>query len=130
MKSWTCPQCGEDNGETSGLCWNCGTCPEGTAPGPDFVREVALGDPASGIEVEEEEADWMAAPERELACLRCGQPMRTVGRQRFHDGTRALPVLLGELGEHFVKRETFDVLACGACGKVEFFVSEAPRTDA
>jgi hypothetical protein len=129
MKSWTCPQCGEDNGETYDLCWNCGTRADGTAASPDFVREVPLGDPASGIFVEEEDEDWTAASERELACLRCGEPMRTIGRKRFHEGTRAWPFMLGNLGELFVNRESFDVLACAGCGKVEFFVTAAPRRE-
>lgn len=65
-----------------------------------------------------------AAKPRDLACLRRGTPMVAVSRMRFHEGTRAWPFLLGDFGELFVNRETFDTYACTGCGKVEFFVTE------
>ncbi len=50
--------------------------------------------------------------------------MSVVDRIKIHEGTRAWPFLLGRLGELFVSRSTFDIYACGTCGKVEFFVAE------
>jgi hypothetical protein len=40
--------------------------------------------------------------------------------RNFHEGTRW--GLLGELGELFVNRESFDIYVCPRCGRVEFFV--------
>ena len=50
--------------------------------------------------------------------------MSVVDRIKIHEGTRAWPFLFGRLGELFVSRSTFDIYACGTCGKVEFFVAE------
>lgn len=36
---WTCPKCGEPNLPAFGLCWNCGTTPDGQ-PGADFVVDL------------------------------------------------------------------------------------------
>jgi len=46
--------------------------------------------------------------------------MEYVGTKRFHEGTRW--GVLGDLGELFVKRESFDVFVCPRCGRVEFFI--------
>lgn len=53
-------------------------------------------------------------------CPRCHTTKQYVGTRRFHEGTRW--GLLGDLGELFVNKETFDVYACPRCGSVEFFV--------
>jgi hypothetical protein len=42
------------------------------------------------------------------------------GTKNFHEGTRW--GLLGDIGELFVNKETFDVYHCPKCGRVEFFV--------
>jgi len=55
-------------------------------------------------------------------CLRCGRPLAYLGTRKFHEGTRAWPFLLAELGELFVNREEFQIFACARCGHVEFFV--------
>jgi hypothetical protein len=34
-----------------------------------------------------------------------------------------MPFLLGNVGELFVNRESFDSYACSRCGKVEFFLA-------
>jgi len=44
-------------------------------------------------------------------------------RMKFHEGSRAWPFVLGDVGELLVNRESFDVHACGKCGKVEFFLA-------
>lgn len=112
MAIWNCTACGEDNDSDFGICWNCGAQSDGGPPDPEFVHDdVLLVD--DGV------------PEaRDLKCLRCGAPMQTLGRLRFHEGTRALPVIYGQLGELLVNRESFDAYACtGAnCGHVEFFL--------
>ena len=55
-------------------------------------------------------------------CLRCGQALAYLGTRKFHEGTRAWPFFLGNVGELFVNREEFEVYACARCGRVEFFV--------
>jgi hypothetical protein len=44
-----------------------------------------------------------------MQCPRCERELEYVGTKKFHEGSRAAPFLLGELGELFVKREHFDV---------------------
>lgn len=108
MNDWTCPACGEVSSPEFEVCWNCGTHADGTAPDAGFVREDAPApDPVA----------------RDLACLRCGGPMRHRGTREFHEGSRAQEVLLGEL---FVGRERLDLYACDACRRVEFFIADAP----
>ncbi len=107
MQAWTCPHCGQSNGTAFDICWNCGTGMGGDPPAPDFVRDdVPIAHPQ----------------ERELDCLRCRQPMTSQGLMRFHEGSQAAPFLLGGLGELLVRRQGFQVFACGGCGKVEFFL--------
>ena len=55
-----------------------------------------------------------------VQCVRCKVPKRYLGNRRFHEGRRW--GVLGDLGELFVNRETFDIYACPVCGSVEFFV--------
>ena len=57
-----------------------------------------------------------------MICPRCETSLEYVGTKKFHEGSRAAPCLLGELGELFVKREHFDVYVCPRCGRVELFV--------
>lgn len=57
-----------------------------------------------------------------MICPRCETSLEYVGTKKFHEGSRAAPFLLGELGELFVKREHFDVYVCPRCGRVELFV--------
>lgn len=109
--SWVCGACGEQSEPGFDVCWKCGSGRDGSLPATGFDSDVKLGE--SGV--------------RTLACLRCTAQMEFNGRKRFHEGTRALPFLFAELGELFVNREAFDVYACPACGKVEFFVEPARR---
>lgn len=55
-----------------------------------------------------------------LSCPSCQTTLNYAGSKRFHEGTRW--GLLGDLGELFVNKETFDVYYCPGCGKVEFYV--------
>ena len=57
-----------------------------------------------------------------MLCPRCETRLDYVGTKKFHEGSRAMPFLLGEIGELFVKREHFDVYVCPRCGRVELFV--------
>lgn len=57
---------------------------------------------------------------RSISCPRCNVQKTYLGTKRFHEGKRW--GLLGDLGELFVNKETFDVYACPMCGSVEFFV--------
>ncbi|USN98618.1 MAG: hypothetical protein H6810_10660 [Phycisphaeraceae bacterium] len=57
-----------------------------------------------------------------MSCPRCEATLNYVGTKKFHEGSRAAPFLLGDLGELFVNREKYDVYVCPECGRVEFFV--------
>ena len=108
MAAWRCVACGQSNGDGFDLCWNCGTASDGSPASPDFVRDdVPLAEQVP----------------RELSCLRCSQPMISLGLRRFHEGSQAAPFLLGNLGELLVDRESFELFTCSACGEVEFFFS-------
>jgi hypothetical protein len=110
MRVDQCPRCAAPWEPGYTLCWQCGAGIDGAPPSPGFVPE-GIG------------ADGQALPARELACLRCGEPMVLVGRMQFHEGSRMWPFLLGNVGELLVNREHFDSYACRACGKVEFFLT-------
>ena len=55
-----------------------------------------------------------------ISCHRCDKQLNYVGTKRFHEGTRW--GALGDLGELFVNKESFDVYVCPHCGRVELFV--------
>ena len=55
-----------------------------------------------------------------MKCPRCDTDLDYVGTKSFHEGTRW--GFLGELGELFVNKESFDVYVCQRCGRVELFV--------
>ena len=55
-----------------------------------------------------------------MVCPRCTTTLDFVGTKRFHEGTRW--GVLGEIGELFTNRESFDVYVCPRCGRVELFV--------
>ena len=114
MGIWTCISCSETIEPEFDTCWNCGTHHDGSPADDSFVRDDA---PAP---------DRDLANPRDLHCLRCQGTMRIIGRKRFHEGSQALPFLLGDLGELFINRQSFDVFACGSCGKVELFVTDLP----
>lgn len=57
-----------------------------------------------------------------LACPRCGVALAYIGKKKFHEGSRGWGAFLGDIGELFVNRESFDVYCCPRCGRVEFFV--------
>jgi len=64
----------------------------------------------------------MQMNQKNLECLRCKAPMKFMGEVKFHEGSRAMPFLFGNVGELMVKRERFDSYACTRCGHVEFFL--------
>ncbi|MGN6223717.1 hypothetical protein [Pseudoxanthomonas sp.] len=107
MAEWICKSCNASNEGEFDICWQCGTGHDGTPPDPAFSRSQ---------ETHHESL-------RVLQCLRCQSPMTLVGIKRFHEGSRLAPFLLGDLGELLVNRESFELYACSACGKVEFFLS-------
>ncbi|MBP6750983.1 MAG: zinc ribbon domain-containing protein [Xanthomonadaceae bacterium] len=111
MAIWNCASCGEDNDSDFGVCWNCGAKLDGGPKDPTFVAD------------DTHTTDDGEAEPREIACLRCGAPMRTLGRMRFHEGSRLPGLIYGNIGELLINRESFDVYACSGagCGKVEFF---------
>ena len=92
---WTCPKCGEQHDDQFESCWKCA----GLATAPSGATSPAA-DP--------------------LRCPRCPAALAYVGTKKFHEGTRW--GILGELGELFVNRESFDIYVCPRCGRVEFFV--------
>ena len=55
-----------------------------------------------------------------IVCARCELPLEFVGTRDFHEGTRW--GVLGELGELFVNKQSFDVFVCPRCGRVELFI--------
>jgi len=113
MGYWNCSNCKEANDNHFAQCWKCGTRADGTPPPPGYQRDDAR--------------PWLQPP-RQINCLRCpGTPMEFIGRKRFHEGSQAMPFLLGDLGELFVNREEFDLHACPGCGRVEMFLSSAQR---
>ncbi|MBL7818408.1 MAG: hypothetical protein JNL70_25580 [Saprospiraceae bacterium] len=58
----------------------------------------------------------------ELKCLRCFDTrMIYNGTERFHVGSNSAPFILGDFGELFVSKQTFDVYYCPSCGKAEFY---------
>ena len=57
---------------------------------------------------------------KQITCLPCQVTLTYAGTKKFHEGTRW--GVLGELGELFVSKETFDVYYCPRCGKVDFYV--------
>jgi hypothetical protein len=65
---------------------------------------------------------YAAANARSHVVARCDTELQYVGTKRFHEGTRGWGFALGDLGELFVNRESFDVYVCGRCGRVELFV--------
>jgi predicted nucleic-acid-binding Zn-ribbon protein len=58
--------------------------------------------------------------EREITCLRCGAELACSGIYQFHEGKRY--GVFGNLFELFVRKRSFEVYECAACGKVEFYV--------
>lgn len=55
-------------------------------------------------------------------CAACSLALRFMGTKRFHEGSRAAPFVLGDLGELFVNREHYDVYVCPRCGRIELFL--------
>jgi DNA-directed RNA polymerase subunit M/transcription elongation factor TFIIS len=63
--------------------------------------------------------------ETDLKCLRCfDKKMIYNGTQRFHVGSNSAPFIIGDVGELFVNKQTFDLYYCPKCGKVEFYYRE------
>lgn len=93
MLKWSCRKCGAVVAEEYTSCPTCGSDPSRDAPAD------ARGD-----------------------CLRCEGTMRLGGTLKLHEGTRLWPLLIGNLGELMVNRETFETHVCDRCGKVEFYV--------
>lgn len=60
------------------------------------------------------------AEKNPLSCPRCDKKLNYVGTKRFHEGTRW--GVLGDLGELFVNKESFDVYVCPHCRRVELFI--------
>lgn len=110
---WTCPKCAEQIEDTFEECWKCGTFEDGTqdaafakAEDVDFAKRAAIAsDPVE---------------KHPIHCPRCEQALEYMGTKKFHEGTRW--GALGDIGELFVNKETFDVYCCPRCGRVEFFV--------
>lgn len=92
---WTCPKCGERHDDQFDSCWKCST-----PPGAAIVSAPA--------------------DSRTLDCLRCQTRLVHAGKKKFHEGNNW--GILGEFGELFENRETFQVYFCPNCGKVEFFL--------
>lgn len=55
----------------------------------------------------------------ERNCLRCGAPMRHVGREKLQLGQTGW--FLGNLPNLFAGAIEVDIMICAVCGKVEFF---------
>ena len=102
---WTCAKCREEIEDTFDACWKCGTFKDGTED-PDFANRVPVTPEA--------------VDKHPIHCPRCEQALTYMGTKSFHEGTRW--GALGDIGELFVNKETFDVYCCPRCGRVEFFV--------
>ena len=79
-----CSKCGETHDDQFESCWKCAG--EVMAPTPK-----------------------QPAP-NPIRCPRCITDLDFVGTKRFHEGTKW--GLIGELGEIFVNRESFDIYVC------------------
>lgn len=101
---WKCAVCdAEIEDDTWQQCWSCMTDRDMPAEEAQQLKKK------------------LSAPiDSKVQCLRCDYPMNHAGTRQFHEGSRW--GALGDLGELFVNRETFDVYYCPKCGKVEFFV--------
>jgi hypothetical protein len=66
--------------------------------------------------------EYDTEPVNPMYCPRCETELEYVGTKKFHEGTRGWGFALGDLGELFVNRESFDIYVCGRCGRVELFV--------
>jgi len=99
-EAWQCPECAERHEPEFAECWKCGYV-KGSG-GDESLKEENGPDP--------------------MVCPSCKLPLDFLGTRKFHEGSRAAPFLLGEIGELFVNREHFDVYACPRCGRVEFFL--------
>ena len=106
---WSCSNCGSEVDDELEMCWKCGTSRDGSPAPSEWRSELAP----------------VEAPQPlALSCLRCSADMVYVGKKRFHEGSYAADVLLGDL---FVNREELDLYMCSGCGKVEFFATrQAP----
>lgn len=65
-------------------------------------------------------SDNRQPPPKSVHCDRCRVPKQYIGTRQFHEGTRW--GVLGDLGELFVNKQSFDIYCCPKCGSVEFFV--------
>jgi hypothetical protein len=97
-----CPNCNAEIEDHFEICWNC--CYSLTEQRViDFEKESNVY-------------------KKDIACLRCNIKLSYSGKYRFHEGWSY--GVLGNLGELFVNKESFDLYVCSKCGRVEFFVSE------
>lgn len=60
--------------------------------------------------------------EKNLKCLRCGEPMKYVSTENFQLGRTHY--LLGDLPNLLAGAMKLSIYHCSACGKVEFFSFE------
>ncbi|MEN1925880.1 hypothetical protein [Luteimonas qiangzhengi] len=101
-----CKACGEPIEEGYATCWKCGTGVDGSPPAAEFVPDA--GPPKDMLRI--------------LDCLRCSMQLEFVRRMKFHEGSLRPGVLL-DAGRLLTNRESFDIYACPACGKVEFYLA-------
>ena len=57
----------------------------------------------------------------DLSCLRCSTRLQFAGTKKFHEGSRGWGFALGDFGELFTNRESFDIYGCPSCGHAELF---------
>lgn len=93
---WSCPKCGEQHDDEFDSCWKCAGL---MAPS---LKPTSQQQP------------------NPLRCPRCPTALEYMGTKKFHEGARF--GLLGDIGEFFVNRESFDIYMCPRCGRVEFFI--------
>jgi ssDNA-binding Zn-finger/Zn-ribbon topoisomerase 1 len=56
----------------------------------------------------------------EIRCKRCGVELAFLDNKLLHTGTNW--GILGEIGEIFVEKNSYDLYACPICGGVEWFL--------
>ena len=78
---WGCPKCGEIHGQEFTECWKCEY--QRGSGGDERVVEIPPGD-------------------NPIRCQTCELKLDFIGTKKFHEGSRAAPFLLGELGEPFL----------------------------
>ena len=65
---------------------------------------------------------------KEMSCLRCGESMRYIGKEKLQLGQTGW--LLGDLPNLWAGSMEVNLYVCSHCGKLEFYLAEEREDDA